>query len=58
MLRQACEMGVTNLSLRGWQETKSGTARVSGGLAKLSESTYPRLWRTGLIFAFYIHSQN
>ena len=49
---------MTNLSLRGWQATKSGTARVSGALAKLVGEHLSAVWRTGLIFAFYIHSQN
>ena len=49
---------MTNLSLRGWQATKSGTARVSGALGKLVGERLPAVWRTGLIFAFYIHSQN
>ena len=49
---------MTNLSLRVWQATKSGAARVSGGLAKLVGEHLPAVWRTGLIFAFYIHSQN
>ena len=49
---------MTNLSLRGWQATKSGTARVSGALGKLVGEHLSAVWRTGLIFAFYIHSQN
>ena len=49
---------MTNLSLRVWQATKSGTARVSGALGKLVGERLPAVWRTGLIFAFYIHSQN
>ena len=49
---------MTNLSLRVWQATKSGAARVSGGLAKLVGEHLSAVWRTGLIFAFYIHSQN
>ena len=49
---------MTNLSLRVWQATKSGTARVSGALAKLVGEHLSAVWRTGLIFAFYIHSQN
>ena len=49
---------MTNLSLRVWQATKSGTARVSGALVKLVGEHLSAVWRTGLIFAFYIHSQN
>ena len=49
---------MTNLSLRGWQATKSGTARVSVALARLVGEHLSAVWRTGLIFAFYIHSQN
>ena len=49
---------MTNLSLRVWQATKSGTARVSGALGKLVGERLSAVWRTGLIFAFYIHSQN
>lgn len=49
---------MTNLSLRGWLATKSGTARVSGALARLVGEHLSAVRRTGLIFAFYIHSQN
>ena len=49
---------MTNLSLRVWQATKSGTARVSGALAKLVGEHLSAVRRTGLIFASYIHSQN
>ena len=49
---------MTNLSPRGCEATKSGTARVSGALVKLVGEHLSAVRRTGLIFAFYIHSQN
>ena len=44
MLGQALEIGVTNLSLQGWEATKSGTARVSGALVMLVGEHLSAVW--------------